>query len=167
MLTTVRKSGDKKTGAMAVTYRSGSTIFGTCPNSCALKPAHEKGAEKIDLKYFKAVAESVPRNGIAWTYIHFNWRDWKPALNKMGKRARTIFNFSADTIDQALDSVAQKIATTLPVPESWHADKKSFKINHSIIFLSLNFIAILQHLSYEDAVLCTVSWQLWITITRH
>ena len=128
MLTTVIKSGDKKTGAIPVTYRSGSTMFGTCPNSCALKPTHEKGAEKIDLKYFKAVAESAPRGGIAWTYIHFDWRDWKPLLQKLGKKARTIFNFSADTIDQALESIAQGIATTLPVPESWHAEKKSFKI---------------------------------------
>ena len=129
MLTTVKKSGDKKTGAIAVTYRAGTNVFGTCPNSCALKPAHEKGAEKLDLKYFRAVAESAPRGGLAWTYIHFNWREWKFTLQKMGKKAKTVFNFSADTVDQALDAVAHGIATTLPVPEYWHADKKSFEIN--------------------------------------
>ena len=50
MLKTVIFSSAKKTGGCAVTYRSGrGDLYSTCPNTCALKPAGNSGAESVDL----------------------------------------------------------------------------------------------------------------------
>ena len=124
MLTTVNKSGDKKTGKIAVTYRAGSNLFGTCPPTCALNPAKHDSSGKIDWNYFTAVAESAPKNGIAWTYCHFEWKTWAPKLRKLGKRVKTTFNYSADSFNLAKRAVDNGIPTTTVVPEDWHAESK-------------------------------------------
>jgi len=72
MLKTVKHSGNKKTGPIAVTYRAGGhNVFATCPKTCALNPQGEHAADLIDLDYLQAVRQAVPRNGQAWTYSHF------------------------------------------------------------------------------------------------
>lgn len=72
MLKTVKVSTNRKTGPIAVTYRSGEhNVFGTCPKTCALNPAGEHSAELVDSPYLAAIVDSVPRGGLAWTYSHF------------------------------------------------------------------------------------------------
>lgn len=124
MLTMVRQSGDKKTGKIAVTYRAGINLFGTCPATCAQNPQKAQSTGAIDWRYFDAVAESAPIGGGAWTYCHFEWRKWVPRLAKLGDRVRTTFNFSADTFNQARDAVKHNVPTTIVVPEDWHATGK-------------------------------------------
>jgi hypothetical protein len=56
MLKTVKTSGNKKTGPIAVTYRAGGhNVFGTCPKTCALNPRGEQGAELVDADYLQAL----------------------------------------------------------------------------------------------------------------
>ena len=102
MLKTVKNSGNKKTGPIAVTYRAGGhNVFATCPATCALNPQGEHAADLIDLDYLQAVRQAVPRNGQAWTYSHF------PAeLLPVPAPGETVINASCDTIPQALAAVA-------------------------------------------------------------
>jgi hypothetical protein len=102
MLKTVKHSGNKKTGPIAVTYRAGGhNVFATCPKACALNPQGEHAADLIDLDYLQAVRQAVPRNGQAWTYSHF------PAeLLPVPAHGETVINASCDTIPQALAAVA-------------------------------------------------------------
>ena len=72
MLKTVAVSANRKTGPIAVTYRSGEhETYGTCPTSCKLHPKSETGTMLVDAEYLAAVADAVPRGGMAWTYSHF------------------------------------------------------------------------------------------------
>lgn len=102
MLKTVKNSGNKKTGPIAVTYRAGGhSVFGTCPKSCALNPAGEHAADLIDAEYLQALRTAVPRNGQAWTYSHF-------AANSLPVpvRGETVINASCDTMADAVASMA-------------------------------------------------------------
>jgi hypothetical protein len=46
MLKTVKHSGNKKTGPIAVTYRAGGhNVFATCPKTCALNPQGDHAAD--------------------------------------------------------------------------------------------------------------------------
>jgi len=102
MLKTVKHSGNKKTGPIAVTYRAGGhNVFGTCPKSCALNPQGDHAADLIDTEYLQAVRKAVPRNGQAWTYSHF-----AAELLPVPAHGETVVNASCDTIDQALAAVA-------------------------------------------------------------
>lgn len=100
MLNTVKISSNKKTGPIAVTYRSGvNDVYGTCPMTCGLKPCSATGSAALDEEYLEALGEAVPRNGKAWTYSHFEyWRLPKPVAGK------TVINVSTDTIQEALQS---------------------------------------------------------------
>ena len=70
MLKTVLFSSAKKTGGCAVTYRSGrGDLYSTCPNTCALKPAGNTGAESVALDYLDALVDAVPKKGAAFTYL--------------------------------------------------------------------------------------------------
>jgi len=102
MLKTVKHSGNKKTGPIAVTYRAGAHhTFGTCPPTCALNPNGQHGAALVDADYLQALRHAVPRNGQAWTYSHF------PAeLLPVPAPGETVINASCDTIPQALAAVA-------------------------------------------------------------
>lgn len=98
MLKTVTVSSNRKTGPIAVTYRSGAcSTFGTCPKSCGLHPTPATGADDIDQDYMRALVDAVPRNGQAWTYSHF-----APELLPAPARGKTVINYSADTMDQAV-----------------------------------------------------------------
>jgi len=98
MLKTVEKSGNSKTGPIAVTYRSGEhSVFGTCPANCALNPRGSEAAQLIDKRYLNALLAAVPPGGQAWTYSHF------PASSlPIARPGQTVINASCDSIDQAL-----------------------------------------------------------------
>ena len=131
MLKTVANSSAKKTGELAVTYRSGteSNCYGTCPDTCALKPAAETGTDAIDWAYFDALMRAVPRRGAAFTYTHFNWRLWskKWRARLATKRATTTINFSADTWEEAREAVAGGIPTVIAVPAG--TEQKHSRVN--------------------------------------
>lgn len=86
----------KKLGVIAATYRSGAlSIYGTCPNYCNLLPKPKEGITKIDWDYLTLENEAVPRQGIAWSYTHFNYEDIP--IYYQG----TTLNISTDTINNA------------------------------------------------------------------
>jgi len=121
MLTLVKVSGDSKTGKIAVTYRAGIDLFGTCPVTCALNPAKATSAATIDYHYMDAVGAAVPVDGLAWTYTHFHWSQWKERAASYA----TTFNYSADSFADAKLAVEAGVPTTVVVPEHWHgADSK-------------------------------------------
>lgn len=101
MLKTVTVSANRKTGPIAVTYRAGEhETYATCPKSCALHPAGEKGAELIDADYLAALRAAVPRNGQAWTYSHF------PAeLLPIPQAGETVINASCDNMLDAVQAM--------------------------------------------------------------
>lgn len=102
MLKTVSVSANRKTGPIAVTYRSGEhQTYGTCPKSCQLHPKSETGTDNVDLEYLKAVFNAVPKRGTAWTYSHFSHE----ALPKP-RRGKTVINASCDTVAEAVAAVA-------------------------------------------------------------
>lgn len=117
MLKTVAKSGNSKTGPIAVTYRSGEhSVFGTCPASCALNPRGQDGAQLIDRRYLHALLFAVPPGGQAWTYSHF------PASSlPIARPGQTVINASCDSIDQALAAVAigRPAVVAAPVGTVW------------------------------------------------
>jgi hypothetical protein len=101
MLKTVKNSGNKKTGPIAVTYRAGGhNVFGTCPKTCALNPQGEHGAALVDADYLQALKKAVPRNGQAWTYSHF-----AAELLPVPAPGETVINASCDTMGAALAAV--------------------------------------------------------------
>ena len=117
-LRTIPKSSNSKTGAIATTYRAGGRdCFGTCPADCALNPG--AGTAAIDAAYMAAVYNAVPVNGIAFTYSHFDYTQLpKPTIGK------TVFNYSADTIADAIAASRYGIPATLTVPEKTELAKK-------------------------------------------
>jgi len=113
MLKTVAISSNKKTGPVAVTYRSGEAdMFGTCPKTCGLLPCGSKGAAELDPEYMQAVLEAVPRNGLAWTYSHFP-ADQLPAP----QAGKTVINASCDTLDAAVEAVALNRPAVVALPQ--------------------------------------------------
>lgn len=101
MLKTVPISSNRKTGPIAVTYRSGQhETYSTCPKSCALHPKGETGADIIDSEYLAALLDAVPLRGVAWTYSHF--AHWFLPIAKAGQ---TVINASCDTVADAVAAV--------------------------------------------------------------
>jgi|TARA_R100000093_G_scaffold66783_1_gene38006 hypothetical protein len=105
-------SGQRKTGNMPQTYRSGGekNKFGTCPSSCLfIEEGH--GTDSIDQDYAHALARAVPKGGQAFTYSHFHWALWNDiGFNKPG---RTTMNYSASNINQAFDALYNGIPTVM------------------------------------------------------
>jgi len=101
MLRTVFKSSNSKTGPIAVTYRSGQhSTYSTCPASCPLNPKPAESTAQVDKAYLLALSSAVPKDGQAWTYSHFHWSKLPAA-----KPGRTVINYSADTIQDAIAAV--------------------------------------------------------------
>jgi|DEB3_MinimDraft_2_1074329.scaffolds.fasta_scaffold04397_2 hypothetical protein len=101
MLKTVPISANRKTGPIAVTYRSGMhETYGTCPTSCALHPKSETGSCQVDADYLAALSDAVPLRGQAWTYSHFA----AEAL-PLPKEGKTVINASCDTLAEAVRTV--------------------------------------------------------------
>ena len=116
LLHTVFNSRSAKVTGCHVTYRAGGqNKFATCPSSCVLKPAHEKGATRLDVEYTKQVARSCPRHGFAWLYTHFSPDLWRSYVIK----GKTVFNHSCDTLEQAIKGLKTGINCVLVVAPSW------------------------------------------------
>lgn len=113
MLKTIAVSANRKTGPIAVTYRSGQhETYGTCPKSCQLHPKSETGATLIDSEYLAALLDAVPRGGTAWTYSHFaHW------MLPIAKRGQTVINASCDTVADAVAAVKAGRPAVLAAPK--------------------------------------------------
>jgi hypothetical protein len=121
VLKTIAISSNKKLGGCAATYRSGSTsVYGTCPDSCPLKPVHGEGSSRIDIEYLKAVVDAVPRGGVSWTYTHFTDGDNLDLLPPVQPN-RTVINVSADSYDDAVNAYLDGFPTVVAVPASHDA----------------------------------------------
>ena len=131
MLTLVKVSGDSKTGKIAVTYRAGINLFGTCPTTCALNPAKDTSAVDIDFHYMDTVGAAVPVGGLAWTYTHFHWSQWKDRAATYG----TTFNYSADSFADAKRAVEAGVPTTVVVPEHWHGVDSKVRVVDGIRYV--------------------------------
>jgi len=121
MLKTVEMSRAKKTAGIAVTYRAGQNkMFGTCPASCNLNDSG-KGAENVDNEYLDALLNAKPKKGASFTYSHFHWSKW---IDKARAIAKTVINYSAENLPDAVDSFASRVPTVAVVPESkWNGQK--------------------------------------------
>ena len=114
MLKTVAVTANRKTGPIAVTYRSGThETYGTCPTTCKLHPKSETGTNLIDADYLAAVENAVPRNGQAWIYSHFA----AEAL-PTPKPGKTVFNVSCDTMAEAVRAVELGRPAVYAAPKS-------------------------------------------------
>ena len=113
MLKTISRSSNRKLGGCAATYRSGSqNVYGTCPNTCNLKPAGQSGSDQVDAEYLQAVIDAVPRGGLGWTYSHFG-----PDVIPAHVEGKTVVNLSADSMSEAVEYFRQHKPTTVAVPK--------------------------------------------------
>ena len=129
-LHTVFNSRSAKVTGCHVTYRAGGqNKFATCPESCVLKPEHEKGAALLDIEYTKQVARSCPRRGFAWLYTHFAPNLWRSYVIK----GKTVFNYSCDTLAQAVENLKTGINCVLVVaPNFWNGPSVRKRIAHGV-----------------------------------
>jgi len=113
MLRTVPVSGNRKTGPIAVTYRSGThETYGTCPRTCGLHPKSETGAATVDAEYLAALVDAVPPGGQAWTYSHF-----AAAALPLPAPGKTVINASCDTVADAVLAMESGRPAVLAVPK--------------------------------------------------
>tara|TARA_R110000764_G_scaffold42824_2_gene96396 strand:- start:231 stop:956 length:726 start_codon:yes stop_codon:yes gene_type:complete len=127
MLNTVENSRAKKTAGLAVTYRAaGGDMFGTCPDSCALKPS-PTGTSEIDRDYEAAVRRAVPRKGIAFLFTHFEPEQWA----EKNQAGRTTFNYSADTLGDAARCVKGGTAAVAVVAADYWNGRASAKVTEA------------------------------------
>jgi len=123
MLLTVETSRSSKTRGCAVTYRAApKEMFGTCPDTCGMKPK-DTGTVEIDRDYEKALGDAVPKGGWSWLYSHFSPDGWK---HKNGP-GRTVFNFSADTIADAVKYFQRGVPVVTVVPDMYWKERRAFK----------------------------------------
>ena len=125
MLKLVEKSSNRKTGPIAVTYRSGSKhAYGTCPRSCSMNSCSDKSAAAIDRDYLKALRAAVPIGGLAWTYSHFS-------AAQLPKHApgETVINLSfEDPIAAAAATIDGRAAVlTVGQNQSWPREHASVR----------------------------------------
>ena len=109
----INQSSNRKTGAIATTYRAGSSMYGSCPATCSLNPDGDNSATEIDQDYLTALRKAVPKKGQAWTYSHFDY-DKIP----QNEENHTTINYSADTVIQALNSFNSGRETTYTSPHT-------------------------------------------------
>ena len=121
MLKTVEMSRAKKTAGIAVTYRAGKNkMFGTCPASCNLNDSG-KGAENVDNEYLDALLNAKPKKGASFTYSHFHWSNW---IDKARAVAKTVINYSSDSLNDAVNSFACNVPTVAVIhPDRWNGQK--------------------------------------------
>ena len=131
MIKLVPYSESSKTAGCAVTYRAGSRdMFGTCPSTCALKPANATATGEIDYEYLRAMRGAVPRGGQSFSYSHFD------LLRYRGRSGETVINYSTDSLidlDHALRAdmlnrlhgAARPLVVT--VPENYFSDGKQYR----------------------------------------
>ena len=109
----INQSTNRKTGGIATTYRAGENIYATCPATCSLNPDGDNSATEIDQEYLSALRNAVAKKGQAWTYSHFDHDKIPP-----NEENKTVINYSADTIIQALNSFNDGRETTYTAPFS-------------------------------------------------
>ena len=127
MLNHTEVSQAKKTKGIAVTYRaSEGEMYGTCPDTCSLKPI-VTGTDEIDRDYEYAVRRAVPRKGQAFLYTHFPPDQWGEK-NWKTRSGRTVFNYSADSLEDAAYFTTGGIASVVVVPVDYWEDKLSDKV---------------------------------------
>jgi hypothetical protein len=130
MLKTVEMSRAKKTAGIAVTYRAGKgDMFGTCPASCNLNDSGD-GAENVDNEYLDALLNAKPKKGFSFTYSHFHFNLW---IDKARAIAKTVINYSADSLADAINSFVLNVPTVTVVPESKWNGSKYFHVQRSDI----------------------------------
>ena len=126
MLNTVENSRAKKTAGIAVTYRAaGGAMYGTCPDSCPLKPS-ATATQEIDRDYESAVRRAVPRKGIAFLFTHFDPAQW--GEQNTGAPNQTVFNYSADTLADAAQHIKDGAAAVAVVPADYWDGRDSAKV---------------------------------------
>ena len=124
MLNCVEVSRARKTTGLAVTYRAAAVdMFGTCPDSCLLKPA-PTGTNKIDRQYERAVRRAVPKGGAAFLFTHYSPEQWAQE-NEPGK---CVFNYSADSLEQAAGYIKRGVASVAVLPADYWKRKSSKKV---------------------------------------
>ena len=129
MLKTVEMSRAKKTAGIAVTYRAGQNkMFGTCPASCNLNDSG-KGAENVDKEYLDALLNAKPKKGFSFTYSHFDFYAWIDKARAVGK---TVINYSADNMPDALKSFALNIPTVTVVNQDRWKNEKSIQVTSDV-----------------------------------
>jgi hypothetical protein len=130
MLKTVEMSRAKKTAGIAVTYRAGKNkMFGTCPASCNLNDSG-KGAENVDNEYLDALLNAKPKKGFSFTYSHFDFNLW---IDKARAVAKTVINYSADNMPDALKSFGLNIPTVTVVDQDrWKYNGKFIDVTSDI-----------------------------------
>ena len=109
----INQSTNRKTGGIATTYRAGENIYSTCPATCSLNPDGDNSATEIDQEYLSALRNAVAKKGQAWTYSHFDHDKIPP-----NEENKTVINYSADTVIQALNSFNDGHETTYTAPAS-------------------------------------------------
>ena len=126
MINTVENSRAKKTAGLAVTYRAASgDMYGTCPDSCPLKPTTTL-THDIDREYESAVRSAVPRKGKAFLFTHFAPSQW--AEQNTGAPNQTVFNYSADTLSDAAYHTKNGAASVAVVPADYWNGRDSAKV---------------------------------------
>lgn len=126
MLNCTAASRAKKTAGLAVTYRAApGDMYGTCPDTCPLKPVETKTRE-IDREYESAVRHSVPKRGLAFLFTHFAPHLW--AERNTGDRSQCTFNYSAPTLEAAANETALGNASVAVVPADYWSGRDSDKV---------------------------------------
>jgi len=125
MIKFVQTSNNRKTGPIAVTYRSGSAhAYGTCPRSCSMNSCSSQSAAAIDRDYLKALRAAVPVGGLAWTYTHFS-------TAQLSKHApgETVINLSFEDPTAAAAATIDGRAAVLTVGrnQSWPREHASVR----------------------------------------
>ena len=124
MINAVENSRAKKTAGLAVTYRAaGGDMYGTCPDTCPLKPAATL-TQDIDREYEAAVRRAVPRKGLAFLFTHFAPDQW----SETNTPGRTVFNFSADTLADAARHTKNGAASVAVVAADYWDERASAKV---------------------------------------
>lgn len=141
MLKTIKKSSNKKLGDCAATYRAGiENVFDTCPNTCKLKPAQEKGTAQIDHQYLNTLLHAVPKEGYSWTYTHFA-KEQIPITQP----GQTCVNISTDSYEEAISSLQSGHPTVVVVSSK---DKDKVKTVDSVRFVRCPA-------EYDDDITCS------------
>jgi len=103
-------------------------MFGTCPASCNLNDSG-KGAENVDNEYFDALLNAKPKKGFSFTYSHFDFNLWIDRARAVGK---TVINYSADNMPDALKSFACNVPTVTVVNENRWKNEKSIQVTSDV-----------------------------------
>jgi hypothetical protein len=126
MLNCTETSRAKKTAGLAVTYRAApGDMYGTCPDTCPLKPVQTETRE-IDREYEKAVRDSVPKNGRAFLFTHFAPHTW--GERNTGNQNQCAFNYSAPTLEAAANETMLGNASVAVAPADYWKDRASDKV---------------------------------------